>query len=99
MVGSVAEVSREPRTGGERGEGVVWGLGPALLAWTHRRNKCCSYLGHGRVMRLTSHAAKPLPHLSPTFFMQVKKRAVWKGKMLGGTTDGNPRSLGWGHVF
>lgn len=68
---------------------VVWGLRLALLVWTHRGNELSSYLGRRRGLGST-----PPPYTFPSVFVQVGQRAVSKGKMLGGTTNGKPRSLG-----
>lgn len=57
---------------------VCW---PTLLAWT----TVFLILGSLEGVWLISHATKPLPHAFPNIFMQVKKRAVLKGKMFGGT--------------
>lgn len=73
--------------------GVIWGLGLVLLALTHRSACSCIWvLGGGGVKVTCCQTPPPFPNI----FMQVRKRAALKGKMLGGTTTGKPRSLGRG---
>lgn len=77
---------------GENESGLGAKTGPAGVD----SQKKCSYLRGWRGRGLTLHAGEPLPLAFHNIFMQVKKRAALKGKMLGGTTNGKPRSLGHG---
>lgn len=74
---------------------MVWGL---RLALTHRRNDLFLMLGSLEGDRADSTCCLHSPPAFPQHLSAGEKQAALKRKMLGGTTNGKPGSLGHGDM-